>query len=54
MIFDLPPVVQMAIRLRAIKQQRTTAEVVEELIRRHHPEEIAEAETVLRVKGEPK
>lgn len=47
MIFDLPPAVQMAIRLRATKSRMTTAEVVRGAIEKVYPQDLQEANSVL-------
>lgn len=47
MIFDLPAEVQMAIKLRAVKNDTTTGGVVAEAIRRAFPEDVKQAEAVL-------
>ena len=46
MILDLPPDVQMAIRLRAVKDGCTTGEVVERAVRQTYPVDVREAEGV--------
>jgi hypothetical protein len=43
MIFDLPASVQMAIRLRAVKDNCTTGDVLERAIRHTFPQDIFEA-----------
>ena len=48
MIFDLPADVQMAIKLRAVKNGWTTGRVVEEAIRQVFPAEVREAEKSVR------
>ena len=47
MIFDLPEHIQMAIRLRAIKDQCTTTEVVRTAIETIFPEDVEQAEKAL-------
>lgn len=47
MIFDLPDDVQMAIRLRAVKDRMTTGEVVSHAIERTFGEDIQEARALL-------
>lgn len=45
MIVELPPEVQMAIRLRAVKAGMTTGEVVAEAVRLTFPADVEEAKT---------
>jgi hypothetical protein len=47
MIFDLPSDVQMAIRLRAVKNAMTTGDVVSEAIQQAFGDDLTEARTVL-------
>lgn len=47
MIFDLPAGTQMAIRLRAIKNRATTADVICAAMERAYPDDVAEAERAL-------
>lgn len=47
MILDLPDDVQMAIRLRAVKDRKTTGEVVEEAMRRAFPDDVEVATSVI-------
>ena len=47
MILDLPKDVQMAIRLRAVKDGCTTGEVVERAVRQTYLNDVREAEEVL-------
>lgn len=48
MIFDLPANIQMAIRLRAVKGQCTTAEVINIAMEKAFPGDMAEAERELK------
>ena len=47
MIFDFPPDIQMAIRLRAIKNQCTTGEVIVAAMEKHFYTDVAEARAAL-------
>lgn len=47
MIFDLPPDVQLAIKLRALKDGMTTGEAVAQAIKTAYRDELAEAEKAL-------
>jgi len=47
MILELPPEVQMAIKLRAVKTNQTTGRLVEEAIRAKFPVEIGDAREAL-------
>jgi hypothetical protein len=52
MIFDLPPEVQMAIRLRAVKTNRKTAAVISDAVEKAFPKEFSEAvEAIQKSKG---
>ena len=48
MIVDVPPEIQMAIKLRAVKNNITTGEVVREAIERAFPKDIEEARIAIR------
>lgn len=52
MIFELPPAVQLAIKLRAIKDGKTTGQVVEAAIRIVHPDDWKEAEECVARQGD--
>jgi len=54
MIFDLPKYVQMAIRLRAIKSDIRTGEVISEAVRLTFPDEVKEATRLLAGSTKPK
>lgn len=43
MIFDLPPCLQMAIRLAAMKQSVTTGEIVAQAMHNSYPNDVVEA-----------
>ena len=47
MILEVPAEVQMAIRLRAVKDGVTTGQVVKAAIEQSFPEDVQEARTVL-------
>ncbi len=47
MIFDLPADVQMAIRLRAVKEDLTTGRIVADAIRATFAKEVCEARTII-------
>jgi hypothetical protein len=47
MIFDLPPETQLAIRLRALKNNATTAEIVCEAVGQTFAHDVNEARTIL-------
>jgi hypothetical protein len=50
MLLEIPPEIQMAIRLHGIKADKTTGEVVSEAIERTYPEEMKEAKKALESK----
>lgn len=47
MIFDLPAKTQMAIRLRAVKNQSSTTEVITTAMEKAFPDDVREAEKEL-------
>lgn len=53
MILDLPPEVQMAIKLRAVKDDCTTGTVVAAAIAQVFPADLAEARNVLATRRQP-
>jgi hypothetical protein len=54
MILELPSEVQMAIRLRAVKSNATTGEVVCEAIQHRFGRDVEEARAALAEKDQPK
>jgi hypothetical protein len=48
MILDLPPEVQKAVKLRAVKNGCTTGEVIADAVKRVFPADVTEAEEVLK------
>ncbi len=48
MILELPDDIQMAVRLRAVKNQTTNGEVIERAIEEVFPKDLAEARKVIK------